>query len=114
MNEKNTEFLLRTYPELYQQIYNFACGDGWFLLIEELSAEIYNECKRSGCTCICSDVKEKYGTLRFYTDASNDKIDKLVDKAEAESAKICEICGCPGHLRGNTWFSTYCDDCMEK
>jgi hypothetical protein len=114
MNDENTEYLLKAYPTLYEEIYGFACGDGWFKLIEELSAELYNESQRSGCSCAICDVKEKYGTLRVYTDSSNDKIDKLIDKAEADSAKICEICGAPGRIRGSVWFSTYCDDCAEK
>lgn len=114
MNEPNTDYLLKTYPDLYSQIYNFACGDGWFKLIEELSAEIYNEVQRSGCPCVASGIKEKYGTLRFYMDASTDKVDRLIDKAEADSAKICELCGEPGSIRGSVWFSTLCDDCAEK
>lgn len=114
MNEKNTRYLVQTYPSLYRPDQYFACGDGWFLIIEELSAELYNESQISGCSCEICDVKEKYGTLRVYTDSSNDKMERMIDKAEALSGKVCEVCGKPGELRGNTWFSTYCDDCMEK
>jgi len=114
MNEKNTEYLLTTYPNLYEDVHNFACGDGWFKIIEELSAEIYNEVQRAECSCLVTDVKEKYGTLRYYADTPSAKIEKLIDKAESESAKICELCGAPGVIRGSVWFSTYCDDCAEK
>lgn len=116
MNEKNTEHLLKTYPDLYEHNYNFACGDGWFNLIETLSSEIQSIVDKIGPHGYCevSDVKEKYGTLRFYAEASHPEIEKLIDKAESESSKICEICGSPGTIRGSVWFSTYCDNCAEK
>lgn len=56
-----------------------------------------------------SQVKEKFGTLRFYMSSSNDKIEKLIDEAERKSAITCEECGEPGVLRGGGWLKTLCD-----
>ena len=63
-------------------------------------------------------IKEKYGTLRFYycwdhdhlvPDEDCDEFQNMVDNAERLSSKTCEICGEPGELRGYTWVKTLCD-----
>ena len=61
-----------------------------------------------------SQVKEKYGTLRFYMTTSTDEMDKLIDEAEAASATICEDCGAPGETRGGGWIRTLCDVCLAE
>jgi hypothetical protein len=63
-----------------------------------------------------TQVKEKFGTLRFYLDTSlGDEIDALVAEAEAASGVTCEACGCPGSPRcRNGWYSTLCDDCCSS
>lgn len=66
-----------------------------------------------------SQVKEKYGTLRFYLSGypSNDKVHAKVSEAisfaESMSACICELCGNPGELNApqGRWLSTRCNDC---
>ena len=36
-------------------------------------------------------------------------------EAEAKSARTCELCGSPGHLRArNSWLRTVCDDCAQS
>jgi hypothetical protein len=42
MNIENTQKLLTTYPFLYRELieWGFECGDGWFDLVWQLSAEI--------------------------------------------------------------------------
>ena len=62
-------------------------------------------------------VKEKFGTLRFYlsgyptnpiTDA---KIHAYINFAENMSACTCEVCGSPGTQKGRSWITTICEDC---
>lgn len=55
-------------------------------------------------------VKEKFGTLRFYTNLGDDYIYGLVAMAESMSARVCERCGKPGKLFTSGWFYTACDD----
>lgn len=59
-------------------------------------------------------VKEKFGSLRFYMTSNTDEIDDLIDKAEEKSYKTCEECGCPGKLRNGGWMTTLCDSCAKK
>ena len=54
-------------------------------------------------------VKEKYGTLRFYMHYSTEEMEDLINEAENVSAKTCETCGQSGVLRGPGWYFTACD-----
>jgi hypothetical protein len=57
-----------------------------------------------------TQVKEKYGTLRFYTTGVSGYVDGLISMAESMSAVTCEECGNPGKLRGGYWVYTACDE----
>ena len=59
-------------------------------------------------------VKEKYGTLRFYVNEYNDTIRNFISFAESMSACTCESCGRPGEANNVGWISTLCEDCREK
>lgn len=60
-------------------------------------------------------VKEKFGSLRFYTDTSDDYVEGLISMADSMSARTCEICGKPGHvLNHGGWLSARCEGCTEK
>lgn len=125
--------LVEDFPILYQQRYEdkkttcmywgFECGDGWEPLIRRLSGklEAWNN-EYPDQAIIATQVKEKFGTLRFYYFVHSDyaseeeykNISDLVDRAEAESAITCEKCGKPGKLRGTGWVLTLCDECYEE
>jgi hypothetical protein len=61
-----------------------------------------------------TQVKEKFGTLRFYSDG-NDRIWRLVRFADALSAVTCELCGEPGKLgQRYGWYSTRCTKCAPE
>lgn len=56
------------------------------------------------------DVKEKFGTLRFYIGIAPDWYQDLVHYYEKKSATICEECGDTGKLRTDlSWMQTLCD-----
>jgi len=124
VNAKNTAYLIGRYPILYQghewpltqnlMAFGFECGDGWFKIIDQLSADITLLDEKNGTTTIAVQVKEKYGGLRFYVQAGSDAIFDLIDKAEDESSRTCEMCGEPGELRGVGWVSTMCDKCWAE
>jgi hypothetical protein len=64
-------------------------------------------------------VKEKFGTLRFYmTHYPKGEAEEwfaAIREAEEKSGKTCEICGKPGELgnRSSYWISTECQECRE-
>lgn len=124
MNPENTQRLLSDFPRLYRPLYidpwrqdrstlvatfGFECGDGWMDLIFRLSAALSEHAGQAGLDCVASQVKEKFGTLRFYVDGTDDVAQRLIDAAETESATICEICGAPAKLFTAGWHVTRCD-----
>jgi len=71
----------------------------------------------------CGQVKEKFGTLRFYVDPPENSpdeisyvVDAIVSAAESKSCSICEWCGEIGRLDSEEyWVLTLCDHCkMER
>ena len=60
---------------------------------------------------VATQVKEKYGTLRFYYFGGSKQDDGAVSMAEAMSAHICEVCGNAGKVKGPGWYSCRCDRC---
>jgi hypothetical protein len=118
MSSEKTEALLKVFPDLYTEYnlsptdslmcFGFECGNGWFDLLWRLSKKI-SECKEG---VIAIQVKEKYGTLRFYIGGGSDKVFNIIDEAERESKHICEECGDKGELRERgVWLKTVCETC---
>jgi hypothetical protein len=58
-------------------------------------------------------VKEKFGTLRFYYSGGDDITDGMVRMAESMSGVTCEECGNVGERRGGGWVHTYCTPCEQ-
>jgi hypothetical protein len=59
---------------------------------------------------IATQVKEKYGTLRFYYYGGDDYCRGVESMAESMSAVTCEVCGSPGKMRHDGWVRTLCDE----
>jgi hypothetical protein len=57
-------------------------------------------------------VKEKFGTLRFYYTGGDDYISGMVAMAESMSGVICESCGNPGKQTSGGWIKTICEPCQ--
>src|SRR5258705_275429 len=75
--------------------YEIACGDGWYVLLNELLFLIKNHQsnQKTPLPFQISQVKEKFGGLRFYFDDGDDYINGLVRFAESISYMTCETCG---------------------
>jgi len=64
---------------------------------------------------IITQIKEKFGTLRFYYGGGDLYISGLVAMAESMSSVLCEKCGNPGHRYDNKkWVRILCDFHAEK
>lgn len=118
------------------------CDDGWYDVLYELCAEITELYKKQDkpVDIVMDQVKEKYGTLRFYyhhegenkgisaidfpgvslrfSSKDNElhrQVAEIVQKWENKSGEVCEKCGKPGVLRKDlSWILTLCDDCYDK
>lgn len=101
------------YPTMFADIhpYNFGCGVGWKRVILDLCAKLY----ALEPTVTVIQIKEKFGTLRFYIGpCPNETVElayNLIEEAERQSAVTCERCGTSGIRRNGGWIRTLCDDC---
>lgn len=141
MTDENTKYLTEKYESLiHRHLYKgnvmpfwFECGDGWLTLIDELCGDIARhvdnqkrslDFKKENGEAVddseyeqlqvkISQVKEKFGGLRFYTYGGDDYVRGMITFAESMSMRICEYCGNPGKLGGMGWTKTLCDPCRE-
>ena len=117
MNPRKIKRLFSRYPRLYPDMdelrmspYYFSCGDGWFHLIDQLSAEIEALCDKfrldeelpERAFPIAYRVGKSFGRLRFGVRSNNaswgfcrvhNGIDLLIQIAEDESRYTCDLCG---------------------
>ena len=101
--------------------WGFDCGDGWYGIIRELSEQLEWLNEMGVCRVEATQVKEKFGTLRFYTALTEVRQDypegmvwALTGAAEAASSWVCEQCGAPGRPNGSGWIRTLCNKCAAK
>lgn len=88
-----------------------AVGPGWTGLIIAL----YSVCVQYDISI--AQIKEKFGTLRFYIGGSPnaypEAVRDIIDAGERKSYYICENCGAPGTSGGHGWIVTLCDECRN-
>lgn len=126
MNPENTSKLLTAYPLLYRNLrdQDFECGDGWFDLVWQVSAEIESTAQLEGIPKTAEAwpsvgiLKQKVGTLRVqFHGRVNDAIESVATKAYEQSKVICELCGAPTHCDSEQqltrWVETLCDTCRK-
>ncbi|MBR0707991.1 hypothetical protein [Bradyrhizobium liaoningense] len=113
--------LVEAYPDLFHPVGDPPAaqgwpevGDGWRDLLERACARIRAAVQANGGSFQATQIKEKFGTLRFYWDGSlspeaSVRVEEAIDLAEARSACTCELCGEEGRLyRSGSWLMTRC------
>lgn len=86
----------------------------WTIKAVEQDIQIYGNGKEINITpkmfqVQAVQVKEKFGTLRFYTNGNDSYVDGLIAMAEGMTSVTCEECGVPGKIRGSGWIYVSCD-----
>ena len=81
--------------------------------LAEIIAGDFREVPESIPQVTLDQVKEKFGTLRFYYSGGDDYISGMVSLAESMTGVTCEECGNTGERRGGGWVHTYCTPCEE-
>jgi len=115
--------------------WGITCGDGWYTLIDTLceaiqqrvqfingqKIKVKNNLKtlipvkyQNDLICEATQVKSKFGGLRFYTEGGDDFTNGLISMAESMSYSMCENCGNPGSIRKASRIKTLCKDCSNK
>jgi hypothetical protein len=127
MKKELQDKLYAKYPKIFVQRklsiqqsampWGFECGDGWYWLIDQLCECIQSYIDNNKIPQLeATQVKEKFGTLRFYTNISEDNIAGMIWFAEYLSAYICENCGSTEEVSQTTkgWIRTLCATCLNK
>lgn len=91
--------------------FGIECGRGWFPIIETAVKKI--EALNQNITI--TQIKEKFGGLRIYTDSYTEECEKIINEAEQAASITCEECGEEGslHSRGG-WLRTVCKKCKRE
>lgn len=95
---------------------------GWFGLVDRLCSDLEALLGHRSDSFIVAQVKEKFGSLRFYYDwnrgdAESDphaallaeQLRTLIDAAREQSTRICQKCGAPAVLASHRgWTAALC------
>jgi hypothetical protein len=152
MSPEKQNTLITTFPRLYRETSSgfrssmnsgFCIGDGWYELVFQLSKDLESVAKSENLDPdtdlwpAATQVKSKFGSLKFYCRTGNRReqnyvqesfgevtsfrpfptynaLAELIKVAEADSRLICEKCGSPGLIRSTDWIQTLCDECFKK
>ena len=114
MNIKLENYLKENFPKLYTNCgdekpftqFGFECNDGWFRIILWMSryvqsyidqqnefAKKYPDQYQPVDQVKIVQIKEKFATLRIYTEGGNDRINAIISFVEYISGFICEYSG---------------------
>jgi len=128
MKKELEDKLIKEFPKIFQDTekppnqsnmaFGCECGDGWFGIIQFLCRMLQNSTDRENQPqIVASQIKEKFGELRFYVNSSSDKQNEMILYTETLSHYVCESCGTTNNvetLNINNWLSTRCKECLEK
>ena len=126
MDKKLQDKLFKRYPKIFVQrklpmtqtcmCWGIECGNGWYWLIDKLcdSIQSYIDHNDKGNQLEATQVKEKYGSLRFYTNGESDIIHGMIWLAERMSEYICEECGSTEDVQQTEgWIVSLCPEHMK-
>lgn len=99
--------------------YGVQCGDGWYGLLDALSAFVTDQAGDE--TIVLHQVKQKFGGLRFYHGGLPDALSQrqrqmifgAITFAEQFSDQICELCGQPAVENDAPMSRARCVDCRD-
>lgn len=127
MTEEKKQQLYKDFPSLYKPVLKewhpdrpvspvplgIGCGDGWFEPIYQLSicleALILQLPEEKRPRYYVVQIKEKFGGLRYYLNASTEEMEKAIRECERVCYRTCEECGATGVLREGPWLRIACD-----
>jgi ABC-type ATPase with predicted acetyltransferase domain len=103
------QLLVTEFPTAFDGQFYFECQDGWYEIIRPVIEQIVKHNQLNPDEKIYpSQIKEKWGTLSFYTTSVTEILDYYISEAEKASVYTCEECGQPGELIASNWLYTAC------
>lgn len=126
MNKELQNKLFKKYPKIFRQkdlpmtetcmCWGIETGDGWYKLIDIICGMLQFHIDNNDHPQIeATQVKEKFGTLRFYFTGGDDYLHGIIAMGEFMSCEICEYCGSNIKVsQTKGWISTLCERCLQK
>ena len=95
--------------------YRFGVGDGWYKLLKSLIIKIKKEDTKNNYITQVTQIKEKWGGLRFYVNGTFNKNWDYIHFAENKSITICESCGSQSNvgILNTGWITIRCIGCAK-
>jgi len=136
MKKELQDKIFKKYPKIFKQkdlpmsqtcmCWGLECGDGWYKLIDILCSNLqWNTDRNKYPQVEAVQVKEKFGTLRFYYSIlpSEEEYrenhcgvhEGMISMVEYLSAFVCEFCGSTEEItQTKGWISTLCKKCKTE
>lgn len=127
-----TEELIKKYPKIFEQyegnpsMVNWLdLPKGWISVVDKLCGAVqsyidnvtrYTEGKTYKTSQVtCTQMKEKFGGLRFYVNGGDNHTDGMIYMAEHLCSLTCQNCGSEKNI-GQTkgWITTLCEECGKE
>lgn len=96
----------------------YCIPEGWrkafgLQMIREINeALLRNGGKKTRKAYDISDIKEKFGALRWYDNGAPNEVHNIIEKYAYISRYTCIDCGKPATVITTGWICPYCDDCI--
>ena len=125
-----TEDIINKYPKIFEDYQGNPNGinwhgvpEGWLPIIDTLCGcmqsyiDYHNKHTKDGVVkptqVKCTQMKEKFGGLRFYADNHDEIIEGMIEMAEYMCDNTCQDCGSQEDLGMTTgWLSVLCRTCV--
>lgn len=127
MRQDLQEILYTEFPKIFRErhlpctktamCWGIECPDTWFRIIHTLCWTIQRiiDSDNTIPQVEAVQVKEKFGTLRFYYRGGNAKIRELIHTAKNLNETICAECGSKEDVKPTKGWITYlCKNCREE
>lgn len=117
MTQELSDKLKKSYPEILSLDEYFECGDGWFLILDDLFKAIDEYVSLHNLHDIAIEqVKEKWGGLDVHFSPYNEVIVSFTDNARKKSLCTCEDCGNTINVKltKTSWKRSLCPVCTDK
>jgi len=118
--------LFKKYPKIFKQkklsmketamCWGIETPDAWYILLNCLCGYLQFDIEKNGQPQLeAIQVKEKFGTLRFYINGETERQRGMINFAEFISKYICADCGKFSETKETKgWITNFCKECYAK
>lgn len=83
-------------------------------MCEEIDSELMTWPQEEREKFRITDIKEKWASLRFYTNLVSPDLNKIIEKYSLISRLTCILCGKPAQWITRGWYMPFCQECAEE